>query len=44
MPLILKDQLNIKEWADLKEATHYPSMAVYFAYQTLAGAMLHLIV
>jgi hypothetical protein len=44
MPLILKDPLNIKEWTDLKEKTHYPNMAVYFAYQTLAGAMLHLMV
>lgn len=44
MSLILKDPLNIREWTDMKNTRQYPSIAVYFAYQTLAGAMLHLII
>lgn len=44
MPLVLTDPLNIKEWADLHTTVRYPSMAVYFAYQTFTGAMLHLAV
>ncbi len=44
MPLVVNDPLNMKEWADLHQTLHYPSMAIYFAYQTFAGAMLHLVV
>lgn len=44
MQLILKDPLNIREWAEIKNTSQYPGMAVYFAYQTLAGAIMHLII
>ena len=44
MHFILTDNLNIIEWNALKDKNHYPAMSVYFAYETLAGAMLHLIV
>jgi len=43
MKLLLKDQVNVAEWADMKGKTQYPDMASYFAYQSFAGAMLHLI-
>jgi len=43
MKLILLDPLNIKEWADIKTTENTTVMAVYFAYQTLAGALMHLI-
>jgi hypothetical protein len=44
MQLILEDPLNIQEWNVMKSKTHYPGMTVYFAYQTLAGAIMHLVV
>ncbi len=44
MHFILNDPLNIKEWADTHKNLHYPGMHVYFAYQTFAGAILHLTV
>lgn len=44
MPLILSDPLNIKEWSDVKATTHFPSMSVYFAYQSFAGAIMHLVI
>ena len=44
MPLLLHDPLNQAEWAMRGPTSDAPSMAVYFAYQTLAGALLHLIV
>jgi hypothetical protein len=44
MPLITSDPLNVNEWNDVKNAVHYSGMNTYFAYQTLAGAMLHLTV
>lgn len=43
MPLILNDPLNILEWAGQKHTAGL-SMAVYFAYQTLAGAIMHLLI
>jgi hypothetical protein len=42
MKLLLKDPVNIAEWTDMKGKTNYPDMASYFAYQTFAGAMIHL--
>jgi hypothetical protein len=42
MKYILLDPLNIKEWTDLKATTYAPGMSVYFAYQTFAGAIMHL--
>jgi hypothetical protein len=44
MKLLLKDPVNIAEWADIKGKTTYPNMASYFAYQTFAGAIMHLII
>ncbi len=44
MKLLLKDPVNIAEWADMKGKTNYPDMASYFAYQTFAGAIMHLII
>jgi hypothetical protein len=41
--LLLKDPVNIAEWADMKNKTAYPTMASYFAYQTFAGAIMHLV-
>lgn len=43
MYFILHDPLNIQEWSAVAATSGTPSMAVYFAYQTLAGALLHLI-
>jgi hypothetical protein len=44
MNYILLDPLNQKEWADVKASINFPDMAVYFAYQTLAGAIMHLFI
>lgn len=44
MPLILKDPLNIKEWNDVRQYEHSRAMTVYFAYETLAGAIMHLVI
>jgi len=44
MKLLLKDPVNIAEWADMNGKTNYPNMASYFAYQTFAGAIMHLII
>src|SRR5205809_2489754 len=44
MKLLLKDPINIAEWSDMKGKTNYPDMASYFAYQTFAGAIMHLII
>jgi len=42
MNFILSDPLNIIEWDALKGSTYTNDMSVYFAYQTYAGAILHL--
>lgn len=42
MQFLLHDPLNIAEWSVRGTTSGTPSMAVYFAYQTLAGALLHL--
>ena len=44
MHFILSDPLNIQEWSDTSKNLHYPNMQVFFAYQTFAGAILHLII
>ena len=44
MKLLLKDPANIAEWADMEGKTNYPDIASYFAYQTFAGAIMHLII
>jgi hypothetical protein len=42
MKYILLDPLNIKEWNVFKATSNSPGMDVYFAYQTFAGAIMHL--
>jgi hypothetical protein len=44
MKFILQDPLNVAEWAERGLASSASSMASYFAYQTFAGAFLHLTV
>jgi hypothetical protein len=44
MKSILLDPLNIKEWSDAKATADSTSMDVYFAYQTFAGAIMHLFI
>lgn len=44
MRQLLSDPLNIIEWSKRGAASNTPDMSVYFAYQTLAGAILHLLI
>jgi len=44
MPFITRDPLNLAEWAALGTTSSAPSMAAYFAFETFAGAFLHLLV
>ncbi len=44
MQFLLHDPLNIAEWSIRGATSGTPNMAVYFAYQTLAGSLLHLVV
>jgi hypothetical protein len=44
MGLILHDPLNVTEWAARGTASGAPTMAAYFAWETFAGAILHLTV
>lgn len=44
MQLLLHDPLNTAEWSARGATSGTSNMAVYFAYQTLAGALLHLVV
>ena len=44
MGAITRDPLNVAEWATRGPESGAPTMASYFAYQTFAGAFLHLIV
>jgi hypothetical protein len=44
MRFITHDPLNIAEWAGRGAKTRAPTMAAYFAFETFAGAFLHLIV
>ncbi len=44
MGFITRDPLNVTEWAAVRQtAGHAPSMSSYFAFETFAGAMLHLV-
>jgi hypothetical protein len=42
MKFILLDPLNIREWADIKGSAGTNGMNIYFAYQSFAGAVMHL--
>jgi hypothetical protein len=44
MRLIESDAINKIEWLGMKDKSHYPNMAAYFAYETLAGAIMHLVI
>ncbi len=44
MRWVTRDPLNVAEWAARGPQTGAPSMAAYFAYETFAGAFLHLLV
>ena len=44
MPFLLRDPLNIHEYAVRGSAEHLPDMATYFAYETMSGAVGHLTV
>lgn len=44
MKEILSDSLNMTEWRTVGSGSGVPNMEVYFVYQTLAGAVLHLVV
>ena len=44
MHFILQDPLNIAEWAGHAASITAPTMAAYFAFETLAGAFGHLII
>ncbi len=44
MHYITQDPLNIAEWALRGAAEQAPGMAAYFAFETFAGAFLHLLV
>jgi hypothetical protein len=44
MKYLLLDSLNVKEWTDLKATADTSDIAVYFAYETFTGAIMHLVV
>jgi hypothetical protein len=44
MKYILMDPLNLKEWTDIKSTENSPGIDVFFAYQTVAGAIMHLFI
>jgi hypothetical protein len=44
MKYVLLDPLNQKEWSDIEATVNSPGMAVYFAYETFAGAIMHLFI
>jgi hypothetical protein len=44
MRFITGDPVNVSEWAARGGQSGAPSMAAYFAFETLAGALMHLIV
>ncbi|HEY0554673.1 MAG TPA: hypothetical protein VGG20_10420 [Thermoanaerobaculia bacterium] len=43
MPLLLSDPVNLTEWANRAKDSTAPTMASYFAFETMAGAFLHLV-
>ena len=44
MGFIAHDPLNVEEWSALAGSNGAPSMAAYFAFETIAGAMIHLVI
>ena len=43
LQFVLRDPLSMQEWAERQTESGAPNMATYFAYETLAGALLHLV-
>jgi len=41
---VLTDPFSIQEWAERGPTSGAPNMATYFAYQTMGGSILHLLV
>jgi hypothetical protein len=44
MHFILTDPVNLNEWSRVNKTEHYPNIQVYFAYETLAGALMHFVI
>jgi hypothetical protein len=44
MPFLLRDPMNIQEYAARNTTEHADSISTYLAYETMSGALLHLIV
>jgi hypothetical protein len=44
MRFLISDPLNIAEWASRRSSSAAPAIAAYFAYETFAGAFLHLVI
>jgi len=44
MGFITRDPLNITEWAARGAGSSAPGMAAYFAFETLAGGLMHLVI
>lgn len=43
MSLLVSDPVNLAEWSSRAKGSAAPTMAAYFAYETFAGAFLHLV-
>ena len=44
MKYILLDPLKLQEWSEVAETSGSPGMAVYYAYRTFSGAIMHLFI
>ncbi len=44
LQFVLRDPFSVQEWAERHIESDAPNMATYFAYETMGGALLHLVV
>jgi hypothetical protein len=44
MAAIISDPLNIIEWSAVKDSSYTSQISVYFAFQSFAGAIMHLVI
>ncbi len=44
LQFVLRDPFSVQEWAQRHTESGAPNMATYFAYETMGGALLHLVV
>ncbi len=44
LQFVLRDPFSVQEWAERHAESGAPNMATYFAYETMGGALLHLVV